>query len=95
MADTAESQNQAPAKKKQELVGTVSSNKMMKTVIVKVDNMVRHEKYKKIIRRTSKFMAHNELDGINIGDKVRIESTRPLSAHKRWRVVEVVQKATR
>ncbi|HZS46406.1 MAG TPA: 30S ribosomal protein S17 [Blastocatellia bacterium] len=85
----------APAKRKQELVGTVSSNKMMKTVVVKVDNMVRHEKYKKIIRRTSKFMAHNELEGVNIGDKVRIESTRPLSAHKRWRVVEVVQKATR
>ena len=84
-----------PAGRKQELVGIVSSNKMMKSVVVKVDRMVRHEKYKKIIRRTSKFMAHNDLDDVNIGDKVKIESTRPLSARKRWRVIEVVQRAAR
>jgi len=83
------------APRKQEFVGIVSSNKMTKTVVVKVDSMVRHEKYKKIIRRTSKFMAHNEIEGVSIGDKVRIISTRPLSARKRWRVTEVVQKATR
>src|SRR5882724_8493119 len=82
------------APRKQEMVGIVSSDKMTKTVVVKVDRMVRHERYKKIIRRTSKFMAHNEIDGVTIGDKVKIVSTRPLSARKRWRVVEVMQKAS-
>jgi small subunit ribosomal protein S17 len=82
------------APRKQEMVGIVSSDKMSKTVVVKVDRMVRHDKYKKIIRRTSKFMAHNEIEGVTIGDKVKIVATRPLSARKRWRVTEVVQKAS-
>src|ERR671919_1985819 len=73
-------------------VGTVASDKMQKTVIVRVDRLVRHRKYRRYVRRTSKFMAHDEL-GATVGDKVRIVETRPLSARKRWRVVEIVQKA--
>ena len=75
-------------------VGTVSSDKMLKTVVVRVDRLVRHRKYRRYVRRTSKFMAHDEL-GATIGDKVRIVETRPLSARKRWRVVEIVQKAAK
>ena len=75
-------------------VGTVASDKMQKTVIVRVDRLVRHRKYRRYVRRTSKFMAHDEL-GATIGDKVRVVETRPLSARKRWRVVEIVQKAAK
>jgi small subunit ribosomal protein S17 len=74
-----------------EKVGIVTSNKMMKTVVVRVDRLVRHHKYKRYIRRRTKFMAHTNID-CNIGDKVRIIETRPLSACKRWRVAEVLQK---
>jgi len=75
-------------------VGTVSSDKMQKTVVVRVDRLVKHGKYRRYVRRTSKFMAHDEL-GATVGDKVRIVETRPLSARKRWRVVEIVQKAAK
>ena len=75
-------------------VGTVASDKMTKTVIVRVDRLVRHRKYRRYVRRTSKFMAHDEL-GATVGDKVRIVETRPLSARKRWRVIEIVQKAAK
>jgi small subunit ribosomal protein S17 len=75
-------------------VGTVSSDKMQKTVVVQVDRLVRHRKYRRYVRRTSKFMAHDEM-GATVGDKVRIVETRPLSARKRWRVVEIVQKAAK
>ena len=75
-------------------VGTVSSDKMQKTVVVRVDRLVRHPKYRRYVRRTSKFMAHDDL-GSTTGDGVRIVETRPLSAKKRWRVVEIVQKAAK
>ena len=75
-------------------VGTVASDKMTKTVVVRVDRLVRHPKYRRYVRRTSKFMAHDEL-GATVGDKVRIVETRPLSARKRWRVIEIVQKAAK
>ena len=75
-------------------VGTVSSDKMQKTVVVRVDRRVLHMKYRRYIRRTSKFMAHDDL-GATVGDRVRIVETRPLSAKKRWRVVEIVQKAAK
>jgi len=75
-------------------VGTVASDKMQKTVVVRVDRLVRHTKYRRYVRKTSKFMAHDEL-GATVGDKVRIVETRPLSARKRWRVVEIVQKAAK
>jgi small subunit ribosomal protein S17 len=75
-------------------VGTVSSDKMQKTVVVRVDRLVLHPKYRRYVRRTSKFMAHDDL-GATTGDRVRIVETRPLSASKRWRVVEIVQKAAK
>jgi small subunit ribosomal protein S17 len=75
-------------------VGTVSSDKMQKTVVVRVDRQVLHQKYRRYVRRTSKFMAHDEL-GATVGDRVRIVETRPLSAKKRWRVIEIVQKAAK
>ncbi len=78
--------------KRSQKVGIVASDKMEKTVVVRVDRLVKHTKYRRYVRRTSKFMAHDET-GAGIGDKVRIVETRPLSARKRWRVVEIVQKA--
>ena len=77
-----------------ERVGTVTSDKMTKTVVVRVDRLVKHPKYRKYVRQKKQFMAHDEL-GATIGDKVRIIETRPLSARKRWRVVEIVQKAAK
>ena len=75
-------------------IGIVASDKMQKTVLVRVDRLVRHPKYRRYVRRTSKFMAHDDL-GSTTGDRVRIVETRPLSALKRWRVVEIVQKAAK
>ena len=75
-------------------VGIVSSDKMQKTVLVRVDRLVLHRKYRRYVRRTSQFMAHDDI-GSTIGDKVRIVETRPLSARKRWRVVEILQKAAK
>jgi small subunit ribosomal protein S17 len=75
-------------------VGAVVSDKMQKTVVVRVDRLVRHTKYRRYVKRTSKFMAHDEL-GATIGDKVKIVETRPMSAKKRWRVIEIVQKAAK
>lgn len=85
-----------PAKRahRSQKVGIVSSDKMQKTVVVRVDRLVLHTKYRRYVRRTSKFMAHDEL-GATIGDKVRIVETRPLSTRKRWRVLEIVQKAAK
>jgi len=81
-----------PRHRRQEKVGLVTSDKMQKTVVVRVERQVRHRKYKRYIRRRTKFMAHDEI-GAHLGDIVRIVETRPLSARKRWRVVEIVQKA--
>jgi small subunit ribosomal protein S17 len=75
-------------------VGVVVSNKMMKTVVVAVENLVQHGMYQKYIKRTSKFLAHSEQPGINVGDRVIIEETRPLSKRKRWNVREVLEKAS-
>jgi small subunit ribosomal protein S17 len=75
-------------------IGIVTSDKMTKTVTVQVDRRVMHQKYRRYVKRKKKLMAHDEL-GAAIGDKVRITETRPLSARKRWRVVEIVQKAAK
>jgi small subunit ribosomal protein S17 len=75
-------------------IGVVASDKMQKTVVVRVDRLIKHPKYRRYVRRTSKFMAHDET-GATVGDKVRIIETRPLSAQKRWRVVEIIQKAAK
>lgn len=80
--------------KRAEKIGTVQSDKMTKTVTVRVDRVLKHPMYRKYVKRRKKFMAHDEL-GAKIGDKVRIVETRPLSARKRWRVVEIIQKAER
>ena len=88
------SEEKASRANRSQKVGTVSSDKMTNTVVVRVDRLVRHRKYRRYVRRTSKFMAHDEL-GATIGDKVRIVETRPLSARKRWRVIEIVQKAAK
>ena len=69
-------------------VGIVTSTAMQKTVTVAVDRFVKHPLYKKILRRTSKFLAHDDKETCRIGDRVRITETRPLSARKRWRVTE-------
>ena len=73
--------------------GLVVSDKMDKTVVVAVEDRVKHALYGKVIRRTSKVKAHDELNAAGIGDLVEIMETRPLSATKRWRVVEVLEKA--
>ncbi len=78
-----------------EKIGIVTSDKMMKTVVVRVDRLVKHPVYKRYIRKRSKFMAHNEIEGVSTGDQVRIVETRPLSARKRWRVVAVLRKASK
>ena len=74
-------------------VGIVSSNKMDKTIVVSILDSVKHPLYKKVIKRTVKFKAHDELNECNIGDKVEIMETRPLSKDKNWRVVEIIEKA--
>ena len=78
--------------KRAEKIGIVASDKMTKTVTVRVDRLVKHPVYRKYVRKRKKFMAHDDL-GAKIGDKVKIVETRPLSARKRWRVVEIIQKA--
>ena len=73
--------------------GLVVSDKMEKTVVVSVEDRVKHPLYGKVLRRTSKLKAHDEQNQCGTGDRVRIQETRPLSATKRWRVVEVLEKA--
>ena len=90
---TKENNETAEAKNKRTKVGTVVSNKMQKTVVVAVENLVKHGMYQKYIKRTSKFLAHAENNDVNVGDRVVIEETRPLSKRKRWNVREVVERA--
>lgn len=73
--------------------GVVVSNKMDKTAVIAVETLVRHPLYGRTIRQTKKYKAHDEQNMCNIGDKVRIMETRPLSKDKRWRVVEILRKA--
>jgi small subunit ribosomal protein S17 len=74
-------------------VGIVSSDKMDKTVVVKIQDNVKHPLYKKIIKNTIKLKAHDENNSCGVGDRVQIMETRPLSKDKRWRVVEIIEKA--
>ncbi|CDE25552.1 30S ribosomal protein S17 [Clostridium sp. CAG:440] len=75
------------------MIGTVVSDKMDKTVVVAVETSVRHKVYKKTVKRTYKLKAHDEENACKVGDKVKVMETRPLSKDKRWRVVEIVEKA--
>lgn len=79
--------------KRKTRIGKVVSDKMDKTIVVSIETLVRHPLYKKIIKRTTKFKAHDENNECNIGDKVLIMETRPISKDKRWRLVEVLEKA--
>jgi small subunit ribosomal protein S17 len=74
-------------------VGRVVSDKMDKTVVVEVERRVQHGRYLRTIKRTSRFMAHDEANAARVGDRVRIEETRPLSRRKRWRLREILVKA--
>lgn len=78
---------------RKERVGIVTSDKMTKSVTVKVERRVMHKKYGKFVKLSSKFMAHDEKDEAHIGDTVRIMETRPVSKSKRWRLVEVIERA--
>ena len=78
---------------RKERIGKVVSNKMQKSITVAVDRKVKHPIYGKFVNRTTKFMAHDEANAAGIGDTVRIMETRPLSKNKRWRLVEVIEKA--
>ena len=73
-------------------VGKVVSNKMDKTIVVAIEDHVKHPLYKKIVKRTYKLKAHDENNGCNIGDTVKVMEARPLSKDKRWRLVEIVEK---
>jgi len=74
-------------------VGKVVSNKMDKTIVVAIEDNIKHPLYKKIIKRTMKLKAHDEQNACNIGDRVLVMETRPLSKDKRWRLVEIIEKA--
>lgn len=91
---TNETNETARTSKRTTKTGVVVSNKMQKTVVVAVENLVKHDMYQKYIKRTSKFLAHAENNDVNVGDRVVIEETRPLSKRKRWNVREVIEKAS-
>lgn len=80
-------------KKKKEVVGQVVSDKMEKTVVVAIDRMVKDVRYGKFLKRTSKFKAHDEKNECRVGDRVKLIETRPLSAEKRWVVLEILERA--
>jgi small subunit ribosomal protein S17 len=89
-----ESAEQKVANRKTSKVGVVVSNSMQKTVVVAVETRVLHPTYQKYVKRTNKFLAHCEANDCNVGDKVVIEETRPLSKRKRWNVSEVIARAS-
>jgi len=79
--------------RRKERVGLVTSNKMDKSIIIKVMRRVKHPKYGKFVKKSSNFMAHDEKDECSIGDTVRIMETRPLSKNKCWRLIEILERA--
>ena len=78
---------------RKERIGVVTSNKMEKSIVVLVERKVKHPKYGKFVKKSTKFMAHDEKNECNIGDTVRIMETRPLSKNKCWRLVEITERA--
>jgi small subunit ribosomal protein S17 len=91
MSDQVEAQAERNDRKIRE--GLVVSDKMDKTIVVSVEDRVKHPKYGKVMRRTNRLKAHDEQNDCGVGDRVRIMETRPLSATKRWRVVEILERA--
>jgi small subunit ribosomal protein S17 len=93
--ETAPATPAAPARaNRKERVGEVISNTMAKTIIVRVERRFPHPRFKKVVTGYKKFYAHDEKNEAKVGDRVRIEETRPLSKTKRWRLVEIVERAT-
>ena len=90
MSETIETTERAPRKVCE---GIVSSSKMDRTLVVEVVERVRHPKYNKFVMRTKKLYAHDEANDANVGDRVRVMETRPLSKMKRWRLVEILERA--
>lgn len=82
-----------PRNERKTRVGKVISNKMDKTIVVAIQELIQHKLYKKSLKRTVKFKAHDENNQANVGDLVSIMETRPLSKEKRWRLVQIVEKA--
>lgn len=82
-----------PRRRRKVRIGKVVSNKMQKSIVVAIERQVAHPLYKKYYRRTSKLMVHDEKREAKVGDVVKIMETRPLSAHKRWRLIGVIEKA--
>lgn len=82
-----------PRKPRKQKTGIVTSNKMDKTIVISVERKVMHPKYGKFVKKTSKFMAHDEKNECGIGDMVRIMETKPFSKNKTWRLVEIIEKA--
>jgi small subunit ribosomal protein S17 len=78
---------------RKERIGTVTSDKMQKSIVVSVERKVKHPKYGKFVKKTTKFVAHDENNDCNIGDTVKIMETRPLSKSKNWRLVEIIERA--
>ena len=78
---------------RKERIGVVASNKMNKSIVVAIERKVKHELYGKFVKKTSKFIAHDEENSCNEGDVVRIMETRPLSKNKNWRLVEIIERA--
>jgi small subunit ribosomal protein S17 len=93
MTETNETASEARQSHRKVREGLVVGDKMQKTVVVEVEDRVKHPLYGKVIRRTTKLKAHDESDQVGVGDRVLLMETRPLSATKRWRVVEVLEKA--
>ena len=93
MSEVTETAGTAERKNRKTREGLVVSNKMDKTAVVAVVERVRHAKYGKFMMRTKKLYAHDEANDANIGDRVRVMETRPLSKSKRWRVVEILERA--
>ena len=80
-------------KPRKTMVGRVINDAMNKTVTLSIERMFRHRRYKKIVKKTSKLYAHDEENACRVGDKVKVMSTRPLSKLKRWRVIEIIERA--
>ncbi|MCG3174444.1 MAG: 30S ribosomal protein S17 [Myxococcota bacterium] len=90
-----ETRKEPEARRRRALVGVVVSSAMDKTAVVEFVKLVPHPQYKKFVRYRKKFMAHDEANQCEVGDRVRIVETRPLSRHKRWRVQEILEKAVK
>jgi small subunit ribosomal protein S17 len=92
MSDATET-NEARENRRKVREGLVASTGMDKTIVVRVVDRVRHQRYAKTVQRTKKFLAHDELNDARVGDRVRIRETRPLSKRKRWHLVEILERA--